>query len=85
MYQKWNCCYRLGLFVGFTKDNSLLVANMRNLQTGYVPPQYHCVFEICLKLSLIPNRTLTRLIRVLMRYSMISAIGMMKKSMRMAS
>ena len=41
---KFNFHYLLGQFVGFSNENSLLVANVRNLQTCYVSPQYHCVF-----------------------------------------
>ena len=42
---KWNRISQLGQFLGFSNDNYSLVGNVHNLQTGYVYPQYHCVFK----------------------------------------
>ena len=42
---KWNRRSRLGQFLGFSEEHSSLVANIRHLSTGYVSPQYHCVFD----------------------------------------
>ena len=42
---KWNRCSRQGQFLGFSDEHSSLVANVRNLTTGYVSPQYHVVFD----------------------------------------
>ena len=41
---KWNRRSRLGQFLGFYKEHLTLVANVRNLRTGYILPQYHLVF-----------------------------------------
>ena len=32
-------------FLGISNEHSSLVVNVRNLQTMYVSPQYHCVFD----------------------------------------
>ncbi len=42
---KWNPCLHLGLFLGFSDSHSSLVANICHLSVGYVPPQYHLVFD----------------------------------------
>ena len=42
---KWNRRSRLGQFLGFSDEHSSLVANIRNLTTGYISPQYHVVFD----------------------------------------
>jgi hypothetical protein len=42
---KWNRRSRLGQFLGFSDEHSSLVANVRNLSTGFVSPQYHVVFD----------------------------------------
>ena len=42
---KWNRRSRLGQYLGFSDEHSSLVANVRHLATGYVSPQYHCVFD----------------------------------------
>ena len=43
---KWNRCARLGQFLGFSEAHSpLVVANIRNLTTGFVSPQYHVVID----------------------------------------
>ena len=42
---KWNRRSRLGQFLGFSQQHLTLVANVRHLTTGYVSPQYHCVFD----------------------------------------
>ena len=42
---KWNCRSRLGQFLGFSDEHSSLVANVRNLSTSFVSPQYHVVFD----------------------------------------
>ena len=31
--------------MGYSDENSSLVANVRHLKTGYVTPQYHVVFD----------------------------------------
>ena len=42
---KWNQRSWLGQFIGFSEDHSTQVANSRHLQTGYISPQYHLVFD----------------------------------------
>ena len=42
---KWNRRARLGQFLGFSEAHSSLVANIRNLTTGFVSPQYHVVYD----------------------------------------
>ena len=42
---KWNKRSCLGQFLGFSEEHSLLVAQIRNLDTGFVSPQYHVVFD----------------------------------------
>lgn len=42
---KWNRRSRLGQFLGFSREHSSMVALVRNLRTGHVSPQYHCVFD----------------------------------------
>ena len=42
---KWNQRSRLGQFLGFSDEHSTLVANVWNLTTGYISPQYHVVFD----------------------------------------
>ena len=42
---KWNRRSRLGQFLGFSDEHSSLVANVRNLSTGFVSPQFHVVFD----------------------------------------
>jgi hypothetical protein len=42
---KWNRRARLGQFLGFSEQHSSLVALIRNLDTGFVSPQYHVVFD----------------------------------------
>jgi hypothetical protein len=42
---KWNKRSRIAQFVGFTEEHSSLVANVRNLRTGYISPQFHCIFD----------------------------------------
>ena len=42
---KWDQRSRLGNFLGFSDEHSTLVANVRNLRTGYISPQYHPVFD----------------------------------------
>ena len=42
---KWNCRSCLGQFIGFSEEHSTLVANVRNLWTGYISPQYHLMFD----------------------------------------
>ena len=42
---KWNRRSRLGQFLGFSEQHSSLVARVRNLETGFVSPQYHVVFD----------------------------------------
>ncbi|KAL7463902.1 hypothetical protein ACHAXS_004255, partial [Conticribra weissflogii] len=41
---KWNCRLRLGQFLGFSDEHSSLAANVWNLATGYMSPQFHLVF-----------------------------------------
>ena len=82
---KWNCCFLLGQFVELSNEHCLLVANMWNLQNGYVSPQYHCVFDNILRLYLVKNMTLTHLIRFVMRYFKIAVICMLKNGMTMES
>lgn len=42
---KWNRRSRMAQFMGFSDAHSSLVANVRNLSTGFVSPQYHLVFD----------------------------------------
>ena len=42
---KWNRRSRLGQFMGYSDEHSSLVANIRHLNTGYVSPQYHVVYD----------------------------------------
>ena len=42
---KWNRQLRLGQFLGFSEEYSTLVANVCHLQTGYISPRYHLVFD----------------------------------------
>ena len=42
---KCNRRYCLGKFIGFSEEHSTLVANVCNLRTGYILPQYHLVFD----------------------------------------
>jgi len=42
---KWNRRARMGQFLGFLDEHSSLVANVRNLSTGYISPQFHLVFD----------------------------------------
>ena len=42
---KFNRHARLGQFLGFSEDHSLLVAKIRHLSTGFVSPQHHLVFD----------------------------------------
>ena len=42
---KWNRRSRMGQFIGFSDEHSSLVANVRNLSTGHISPQYHLVFD----------------------------------------
>ena len=42
---KWNRWSRKGQFLGFSDEQSTLVATVRNLKTGYISPQYHIFFD----------------------------------------
>lgn len=42
---KWNCCSRLGQFLGFSDEHSSLVGRIRNLTTNYVSPLYYVVYD----------------------------------------
>ena len=42
---KWNRCSCLAQFLFFSEEHLSLVANVRNLTTGYISPQYHLVFD----------------------------------------
>ena len=42
---KWNRRSSLGQFLGFSEEHSTLVAIVRQLQTGYILPQYHLIFD----------------------------------------
>ncbi|KAL7462944.1 hypothetical protein ACHAXS_003314 [Conticribra weissflogii] len=42
---KWNQRSRLVQFLGFSDEHSSLAANVRNLTTGYISPQFHLVFD----------------------------------------
>ena len=47
-YQKLSKCnrrLRLGKFLGFSDEHSTFVANVCNLQTEFILPQYHLVFD----------------------------------------
>jgi hypothetical protein len=42
---KWTPRARCALYVGVSPDHSSTVGRVLNLQTGYVSPQYHCVYD----------------------------------------
>ncbi len=42
---KWNRRSRQGQFLGYSDEHSSMCANIRHLKTGFVSPQYHCVFD----------------------------------------
>ena len=42
---KFNRRARMGQFLGFSDEHSSLVAQVRNLSTNYVSPQFHVVFD----------------------------------------
>ena len=42
---KWAPRARRGQFLGFSKQHSSTIGLLRNLQTGYVTPQFHVVFD----------------------------------------
>ena len=42
---KWNPRARRGQFLGYSSSHSSLIGLIRNLNTGYVSPQYHCVYD----------------------------------------
>jgi len=42
---KWHRRAKSAQFLGFSKDHASTVALMRNLQTGFVSPQYHVLFD----------------------------------------
>ena len=42
---KWAPRARRGKFLGFSKSHSSTIGLLRNLQTGYVTPQFHVVFD----------------------------------------
>ncbi len=41
----WNRCARVGQFLGYLVKHLSLVANVHHLSTGYVPPQFHVIFD----------------------------------------
>ena len=42
---KWNKRSRLGQFLGFSKEHSTTVGLVRNLASGKISPQFHCVYD----------------------------------------
>ena len=42
---KWKPRSRLGMFLGFSPEHSSTVAQVMNVRTGYVSPQFHVVFD----------------------------------------
>ncbi|KAL7464995.1 hypothetical protein ACHAXS_005324 [Conticribra weissflogii] len=42
---KWNRCSRQGQFLGFSDEHLSLAANVQNLSTGYISPQFYLVFD----------------------------------------
>ena len=42
---KWNKRSRLGQFLGFSDEHSSLVGRVRHLNTNFVSPQYHVVYD----------------------------------------
>ena len=42
---KWNPRARKGQFLGFSKEHASTVGLVRNLNTGYISPQFHIVFD----------------------------------------
>ena len=42
---KWNRRSRQGQFLGFSEQHSSLVANIRNLSSGYISPQFHIIHD----------------------------------------
>ena len=42
---KWNRRACMGQFLGSSYEHSFLFENVRRLSTGYIPPQFHLVFD----------------------------------------
>jgi hypothetical protein len=42
---KWEPRSRRGQFLGVSPDHAETVMQIRNLNTGYISSQYHCVFD----------------------------------------
>ena len=42
---KWNKRSRLGQFLGFSPSHSTTVGLIRNITTGSISPQFHCVYD----------------------------------------
>ena len=42
---KWSSRARTGVFLGFSKRHSSLVANILNVKTGHISPQFHVVYD----------------------------------------
>ena len=42
---KWKPRTRMGQFLGYSPDHSTTIGLIRNLTTGKVTPQYHCVYD----------------------------------------
>ena len=42
---KWNCCLKIGLFLGFSDEHSSLLSYVQNLTTGNISTQYHVAFD----------------------------------------
>jgi hypothetical protein len=42
---KWKPRARRGLYLGVSPEHSLTVGRVLNLDTGYVSPQFHCVYD----------------------------------------
>jgi hypothetical protein len=56
---RWKRKSKVGQFLGFSKEHSSTVGLIRNLQTGYVSPQFHIVYDENFE-TIISNGQLTR-------------------------
>jgi hypothetical protein len=54
---KWSPCTRRGQFLGFSPVHSSTVGLIRNLRTGLITPQFHCVYDSEFETVLSNNET----------------------------
>ena len=68
----------------FLDENSSLVANVQNLSTGYISPQYHHVFDDCLRRLWARDMMILQLIQFLVLCLILIRIGMPNRNMILA-